>query len=254
MTIKYLIPTLVLLAYDPETTQQETTKETTTPVAFTQEKVNQLLAEERRKGDETKTKLIGEITTLKSKTTLSAEELDSLNKRLEETSTKYMTETELLKTENNKLKKTYDEDTKKLSADRDSFATRFTKSTIHRAITDAATVEGAYRPKQVIAMVENNSRVVELNDDDGKPTGEFAVMIKFHTKDEKGKAVTLDLPVDQAIKRLKDDEEYGNLFKGTGTGGMGDSNRGGSGKGPIDINKLSEDPEAFRKARAEGKI
>ena len=247
-----LISTLLALAYADETTTPTPGTEST-PKSFTQEDVNKFLAEDRRKHEDTKTKLTNELKALQGRSNLTAEELASLNSRLEDVNNKYMTETELLKSENSKLKKSLDEDIKKIASEKEHYQNRFTKSTIHRSITDAASVEGAYNSKQVIALLESDSRLVDIVGEDGKPTGDVEVMVKLRTRDDKGKPVTLDLQVEKAVKRLKEDEAYHNLFKGTGTGGIGSHNRSGS-DGVIDAKKLAVDPEAYRKARKEGKI
>lgn len=250
MQLYTLIPTLLILAFDPEGEQ----KTDAAPISFTQDQLNKALAEDRRKHDDTRKKLTDEINTLKSRSNLTADEASELSKRLEETNSKYMTETELKNSELKKLKTSYDTDTKKLSDERDGFKSRFERSTIHRAITDASATEGAFSAGQIIPLLERDARVVDIIDEDGKPTGDVEVKIKFKTFDDKKKAITLDLPAAQAVKRMKEDESYGNLFKGVGKGGLGDTNRGGSGNGTLDLAELAKDPEKYRAAKAKGLI
>ena len=91
-------------------------------------------------------------------------------------------------------------------------------------------------------------------DSEGKPTGKLIPKVKLQDKDKDGKPVTLELLVPEAIKRMKEMEQYFNLFKGEGTGGIGGMNRG-SGKGQPDFVKLAkENPAEYRRLRREGKI
>ena len=77
-------------------------------------------------------------------------------------------------------------------------------------------------------------------------------MISFADKDTEGKPVTLELSPQDAVKRMSEMDQYLNLFKGDGSGGLGASSRPG-GK-PADIVELSKDPKKYRQARKDGKI
>ena len=48
---------------------------------------------------------------------------------------------------------------------------------------------------------------------------------------KEGKPVTLELTPAEAVKRMSEMDEYLNLFKGKGSGGIGGTNRGGGNKG-----------------------
>ena len=62
----------------------------------------------------------------------------------------------------------------------------------------------------------------------------------------------MTLSVPDAVKRMTELEKYQYLFKGKAAGGTGRGNTGG-GKA-LDVKELAKDPEAYRKARREGKI
>ena len=77
--------------------------------------------------------------------------------------------------------------------------------------------------------------------------------VEFSDTDKEGKPVTLDLTIAEAVKRMSEMDEYANLFKSEGTGGVGGVNRGSS--KPLDAKKIAAtDPALYRKLRAEGKI
>ncbi len=68
-----------------------------------------------------------------------------------------------------------------------------------------------------------------------------------------GKPVTLDVSVKDAVKRMREMDEYANLFIGDGTGGTGGSTRNSSG-GNLNVAELAKDPVKYREARKAGKI
>ena len=76
--------------------------------------------------------------------------------------------------------------------------------------------------------------------------------VKITEKDKDGRTITLDLPVDEAVKKLTEKDEFANLFKGKGTGGLGGQNR--DGKAP-DIEAIARtDPAKYRELRKAGKV
>lgn len=248
-----LINTLIALAYAegdgvPESTTPPENKGT--PKTFTQEDVNRLVAEEKRKLTGNQSKLLSELETIKQKANLTVQERDELNTRIEQIQSESMTKSELAAQREAKLKKDSEDKIIGLTNESQTWRNRYTKSTIQRSITDAASKEGAYSSDQVIAILEQNTQLVDVLGEDNKPTGEHVVIVKYKDKGKDGKPVTLDLPVDAAIKKMKEDTNFQNLFKGTGTGGMGSSNRGGGNSGSVDLARLAkEDPAAYREAR-----
>ncbi|KKK45456.1 hypothetical protein LCGC14_3165440, partial [marine sediment metagenome] len=139
-----------------------------------------------------------------------------------------------------------------LTADRDSWKKLFTNSTIERSITDAAASSNAFSPRQIVAILGRDTQLVEVLDSEGKPTGSLEPKVRFSDKDKEGKPVTLELSPDEAVKRMREMDEYLNLFRGDGAGGAGLRSQPG-GKKP-DLKNLAQDPVAWRKARKEGTV
>ncbi len=218
----------------------------TIPKVFTQEEVNNLV-KEGHKAFESKykahsLKLSDELNALRTRANLSSSEREDLDKRLEQLQSQLMTKEELAKQEREKMSSKHKEEVTQLTAARDEWKTRFTKSTIMRALTDAAVTNNAFHPSQLVAILGPDT---ELTDD-------FEARIKVKEKNEQGESITLDLTVDEAVKRMKENDIYKNLFKDTGVGGIGSSS--GSSYREPDIAALARDPVAYRKARKEGKI
>jgi len=86
----------------------------------------------------------------------------------------------------------------------------------------------------------------------GEPNGEFTPVVKFPDVDAKTKqAIVMEYTIDEAVKRMKELDEYSNLFEDTMKGGLGGSKNTGNGK-KIDPAKLArENPAEFRRLRKE---
>jgi hypothetical protein len=219
---------------------------------FTQDDVNRLLADDKRKHQEQVKKAISEVEALKSKSRLTQEEREDLDKRIAQMQNELLTKEELAKKERERLLKKHDDVVSSLAKERDNWKDRYVNSAIKRSITDAAATNDAYNPQQIVALLQSDTRLVEKLDDSGKPTGEFVPKIRFSDTDKEGKPVALDLDPTEAVKRMKELEHYQNLFKGTGVGGIGANNQP-SGK-KLDAKKLASDPAAYRQARKDGKL
>jgi hypothetical protein len=68
---------------------------------------------------------------------------------------------------------------------------------------------------------------------------------------KEGKEIELNLTVNEAVKRMKQIERYGNLFEGDKKGGTGGSGSSGGGTGKSDMAKLAADTDqaGYREAR-----
>jgi hypothetical protein len=220
---------------------------------FSQEDLNRFLANEKRKWKQQQQKAIDELEALRAKANLTEEERQQYDDRIEQMKNELLTKEQLTQKEREKTEKAYKKELEKLTGERDNWKGRFTEATITRAITDAAVSNDAYVPGQIVAIVRPATQLAEELDGEGKPTGKLVPIVELHDKDKDGKPVTLKLSPKDAVKRMKEMDEYLNLFKGEGTGGLGGMNRGGSAK-QTDLKNLAKDPAAYRKARKEGKV
>jgi hypothetical protein len=210
----------------------------TPPKSFTQEQVNELLAKEKRDWQGKLKTETEKLQQLQQQANLTSEEKTNLQKQIEDLQSQYLTKEQqaalLLEKKDKESKSKFDS----LSSERDTYKTQFETTLINHGIVAAAAANGAVSAEQLQDLLQGRSRVAEVKDDDGKSKG-FVVMVKFTDTDPKTKqAVQVELPVEDAVKRMKElPERFGNLFKDTKTGGMG----GSSGKpgAPPDIAKMS---------------
>lgn len=220
---------------------------------FTQEQLNTFLADEKRKSQSKITKMTDELKALQAKSNLTAEERHGLESKIEELNNLNMTAEELAKKNKVKDDKTHGLAIEELTVDRDGWRERFRKSTVDRGIIDAAGENKAFRPTQILAILGPMTRLSEVNDDDGKPTGEFKTTVSFPDKNDKKEDIILELSPDAAVKRMKEISDYANLFTVEGTGGVGGTGSRLSGEG-VKVAELAKDAKAYREARKSGDL
>lgn len=222
---------------------------------FTQDDVNRMLAEDKRKHQEANRKTMDEVDALKTKVSMSTKERQDLNARLEEQKRAFLTKEELATREAERQKSEAENALKTLTDDRDQWKNRYEEETIVRSITDEAVRNDAFVPEQLVAILQPRTQLAEVLNDDGHPSGMLEPKVKFADTDSEGNPVELVLPVGKAVTRMKELEKFQNLFRGQGTGGLGSSNNSAVGAGEIDVVRLAkENPALYRKYRAEGKI
>lgn len=219
---------------------------------LTQEEVNRILANERRKAQQAIQRATEEAQAASKKASMTAQERQELEERLSQIKDELLTKEELSKKQQERLAKKHKEDVESLTSQRDSWQKRYTESTIKRALTDAAAASNAFSPRQIVAILGGDTRLVEVLDDDGRPTGEYEPKVRFADRDDKGKPVVLELSPSEAVGRMKETDEYLNLFRGEGSGGAGMRSQPG-GRKP-DVRNLARDPRAFREAKRKGLI
>lgn len=190
---------------------------------------------------------IAELEKLKKKSTLTEQEKQDLEARISEMSRSIMTKEQLAHEERAKLQRKYEQETKNLSEERDSWKNLFTSSTIDRAITDAASQYEAFQSADIIALLKPYTNLAEETDKTGAKTGHLVPKVKFNDVDGEGKRVTLDLTVPEAVKRMTELDRYGHLFKTTAKSGLGMSGPAQDGGRTVDYSKLS--PEDYLKYR-----
>ena len=218
---------------------------------FTQEQVNTMMAKEKREHETRTQKALGELKALQTRANLTTKERSDLESRVEQMQNELLTKEQLATKEKEKSTKAHEKVVEDITVDRDAWKERFTQSTILRSIQDAAIENGAVSPDQIVRMLGSDTRLVEEMKD-GAATGKLVPQIKMDDVDKDGKPVTLDLVINEAVKRMSDMEQHGNLFRAEGAGGIGGTNQD-SGR-PPDIVAIAEDPVAYRKGRADGTI
>lgn len=212
-----------------------------------QEKLNNVLSTEKKKHQQALDKYKGEVEALSKRADLSTKERESLEGRLDELQNSLYSKEELARKDKEKLAKKHATEVENLTTDRDTWKNRYTNTLINNQILAAADANDAYNNTQIATQLRPKAQIVERQDDEGNPTGEFDVRIKLDGKDKDGKPVTFSFNADEAVKHMKEQPEHQNLFKSDGSGGLGG---GTDGKGaPEDRAAISKDPAAYRKNR-----
>lgn len=225
---------------------------------FTQEDVNRFLAEERRKEQKKNEKLEQQYAKLLENQNLSAVERAELEKDRDEMRAQFQTKEQKLLADKKRVESELTLKLEEATKRANSTWQMYEQETIHRSLLDAASKHEAYNPQQLTTMLRNQSKLVEEKDDNGKPTGRFAVMVELSDQDaESGSPITTTRTPDEAVKRMKElPDLYGNLFKSGVVSGLGGSSATG-GMTPGSNGRLSRDqiaklsPTQYRKIREE---
>lgn len=221
---------------------------------FTQDDVNKMMAEDRRKHQTQAQKALEELEAIKAKASLTDSEKSELETRMEEMRKQLMTKEELAKQALEKTQKQAKADLDNLLKDRDSWKNRYTESSIIGAIIDASAKHEAFDPEQIVAILRPKTRLAEDLDEHGKPTGRLVPKVDFTDKDKDGREVTIEIAVADAVKKMTEVDRYSNLFKETGTGGVGRTNRAKN-TSVADIVEIARtNPQKYREMRKAGKI
>lgn len=215
---------------------------------FTEEQqkaIDGIIKKRFKKEREEKEKLIQQLNSLKESSSLTQKERDELQARIEEMENSLLTKEEQLAKQQAEAQKRHKKELEKVQSEAELWKTRYTDSTIERALTDAAVQADALNPAQLRMMFRGSTYLAEDKDEaTGKPTGTFTPYLKFVGLNEDGEQTEFDLPVADAIKKIKEDGLNANLFKSKATGGTGQHTSGGRGKGSGDPSAMPV-PENF---------
>lgn len=148
-------------------------------------------------------------------------QLSELQNTIEELKNRDKSKEQLAAEKEAKLKKEYDDKLNGAETVAKTFKSKYESKLIDVEILSVAKSEKAFRENQILAFLKPMSSVVDVLDDGGKPTGDEQVRVKYKTKDKDGKPVTHDLTVLEAVKMMKEQDDYANLFIDEGTGGVG---------------------------------
>ncbi len=232
-----------------KTTEDKTEDKSSANKMFTQEQVNQFLAAEKRKTQGAYEKRIAQLESLRDSANLTQQQVEELNKQIEDMQTEFKTKEQLAQEQKTKMEKDYQT---KLSAAEESaktWQTKFSNMVIKNSIISAASDNEAFSADQIFAILNPVTRLVEVKVD-GKKTGDFETRVKFTGTDEEGKPVELDLTPSEAVKRMSGMEKYANLFKSNLKGGLGDFTV----NNPSANNNTLKDTNAYMAARKAGKL
>jgi hypothetical protein len=221
--------------------------------AFTQEEVNKILAEDRRKHQAKLQEMETKLKAALDSNTLSEKDRKALQENLETVQGQMRSKEEQLALEKKQLQEQYaaqvDEANKKAAF----FETLYRDSTVERALTDAAVKHEAFSPSQMVTQLRPMTKLVpEVDPKTGKPTGKYRPMVEMQTVNQTtGEMETKAYTPEDAVKKMKDDPtNWGNMFRSGVVSGIGSSSATGgltSGNGQIDLRKIT--PQQYREIR-----
>lgn len=214
---------------------------------FTQEELNRILADDRRKTQKNRDDLVKQMNTWKENLTLTEQQKEELQTRIDQIQAETLTQQELSKKERDKLTKEWEKREKTLSSEKDYWKNLYTVEKIQREITDAAIEHKAISPIQITDQVTPKSKLVEVFKD-GKPTGIWETRVTLRDKNENGEVIMLELPVTEAVKRMKDMPEHWNLFDSGLNGGLGSFNNNNT-SGTLRGTRPPQDHSKYQKWR-----
>jgi len=224
--------------------------------SFTQEQVNTMLAEDRRK-NETKFKKQMKDTTaqLEAMKTegMSDDEREAHQTQIKTLKTQWQTKVQQEREETERVAGEAKTAQEALTGERDAWKSRFEESTISNQLTRASTDPSvkAANPDLITQILRPQTSMRPITNDDGEQTGQFEAVVSFASKDKEGKLQTLEVTPAEAIAKMKEDTaQFGSLFASTQKGGVGTQTPGApEGGGSIDVTSQ----EAYREARKAGK-
>jgi len=236
---------------EEENVENSSTNETSNAkTTFTQDEVNAIMAKESRRTKEAQKALLSQLEEVKKTAKMGSDERAELEKKIEDLSRQTMTAEERARQKETKLQKQYEEERLAIEKDREDWKNRHTELLVSNQLLKAAVSNKAIEPSQILKMFRNDIRVVQKIDDEGKPTDGFEVRMNLMDTDKNDKPIELDLTVDEAVKRMTELPQYGNLFEGGKSGGLGGDNTANRRGGKIDVAKLAKtDPAAYRELR-----
>lgn len=223
---------------------------------FTQDDLNRILADDRRKHQ---TQLAKVETTYKellaNNKSLSEKERSTLEENLATIQGQLRTKEQQANFEKKQLEEEFVVKLQGAEQQRQEWESRYRQETVERAIFDAAVGGDAYRPQQIINELRAYAKLVEVIDQKtSKATGKFKTVIEFPDVDRTtGEPTILTLSPEDAVKRMKElPELFGNMFRSNVVSGIGSNSATGGfapgSGGKIDLRKLT--PQQYREIRA----
>lgn len=220
---------------------------------FTQEEVNAMMAENKKALQKQNAELVTQLETLKQGKGLSEQEKADLQARIDQLSTQHMTEQQKLQAQVAKLEKDGKAALESLTGESKKWQGEYQRLLVTQGILQGVAAHKAADPtgEQLISMLMPRAKVVEVLDDAGNATGVYQAVLPVTIFDKTKKPVAVELPVAEAIGKMREDPKNANLFLTDGKPGFGGSNSaggGGSGKPAFDPNMAPSDYRKNRKS------
>lgn len=222
-------------------------------VKFSQDDMNRVMADERRKNQARNEKTLKQLETLQKSQGLTEAEKAELQNQIESLQTQHLTDKEKAAREKKQMEDRYGTELKDTTAARDKWQGLYTNSTIDNAIINEAAKAQAFAPDQVVKILKGQTNLVEQLDGEGKPNGLYEPKVTMPSKDDDGKDIQVELSVADAVKRMVETpEQFGNLFKDPASGGVGGITKAGGSRG--DDQGPPKDPAKYKEWRKKNEL
>ena len=215
---------------------------------FSQKEVNEFNKKERLRREAAEAELQKQkelIESLKNQHSMTEAEKAELTQKIEDFEKAKMTEQERREHEMNKFKKAFEDKEKELSSQLIEIKRSRDDLIITRAIKEAA-MDG-----KIVAADGTGDQVWHVLSPSASVNDEGEVIIKGFKYTEDGKSFTGDLPVKEAIEKMKAmNDKWGNFWKDPSNKGFADPFKISHTPGTKDI----KDWDTYNKLRREGKL
>lgn len=177
-----------------------------------QDRVNKILAEDKRKHQAQFVKLEKQLQETLSTAKLTSDERSKLEEALENERKRFLTKEETAKIERKQLEDRFTGELVQAKTEAETWRNKYTESKITRALQDAAVTGDAYNSNTVVTVLRQMVKMVDDNP-----------MIDFQdVSEDTGEAIVKQMTPSEAIARMKQlPDAYGNLFKSGVVGGVG---------------------------------
>jgi hypothetical protein len=224
---------------------------------FTQDQLNRILADDRRKHQQKYSALEKQMQSLAEDKNLEQQQREELQASLEEIQAQRRTKEQQIAHDAQKAKREYEERLKKAEEDAKNFRTMYEDTVVTNALMMAADPEEVTNRDLIVRLLKPQTAIRDITDEDGKPTGQKAPLVELEDVDvTTGKRITTLRTPEDALARMKElPTQYGGLFRanvvsGIGSGTATDGVKSGSGDG-LDLSEIAKDPALYRKYRKE---
>lgn len=197
------------------------------------------MKKERAQVANEKQQYISQLEQWKQTATLTEEQKSVLEQQIEDLKVSQLTKEEQARRAKEKADKEWETKHKAATEEASMWKSRHDALVVNASITQAATENKALPQafKFIAAHLGPKTKLVEIKDEEGKPTGRYETHVRVPSTDKDGNPIELDLSVMDAVKMMREaPDDYGMLFEGLNVGGTG--TKSGKPTGKVDIDKM----------------
>lgn len=193
-----------------------------------QSKVNDMLANEKKKLAEEHKRTVDDLLKSKNLTEKERKDLEVKSKNLSE---QLKSKEQQIEDERRETIAKHSEELGAEKTEKEMWKGEFTRTVVERDITEAAAKHHAKNPAQIRKMLSGECKLVQRTKKDGTPlAGKYDVMIEHEVEDAKtGEKKTKLMTIEQKVAAMAGSEEDENLFMSDRRGGSGQRSTDGSG-------------------------